>query len=56
MFLVATMKELMTRASRFIKAEEDEARGRENLGYHHKDQPPKSDEILQEGSTPSSSP
>ncbi|XXG56502.1 hypothetical protein AAC387_Pa03g3891 [Persea americana] len=55
MFPVATMKELMTRASRFIKVEEDEARARENLGCRHKDRPPRSDDILQEESTPCSS-
>ena len=34
MFPAATMKELMARATRFIKAEEDEARGRENFGLN----------------------
>ena len=55
MFPVATLNELMTRASRFIEAEEDEARGRENLGDHYEGWTPGTDELIQEESTPSSS-
>ena len=43
MYLVATMKELMTRANRFIQAEEDEVRGRENFGLSQKNRPSKGD-------------
>ncbi|XXG81436.1 hypothetical protein AAC387_Pa09g2071 [Persea americana] len=43
MYPVTTMKELMTRANRFILAEEDEARGRENFGLTKKSQPAKGD-------------
>ncbi|XXG47107.1 hypothetical protein AAC387_Pa02g1806 [Persea americana] len=43
MYPVTTMKELMTRANRFILAEEDEARGRENFGLTKKSQPSKGD-------------
>ena len=41
MYPVGTMKELMTRANRFIRAEEDEVRGRENFGLSQKSRPPK---------------
>ena len=41
MYPVATMKELMTRANRFIQAEEDEVRGRENFDLSQKDLPSK---------------
>ena len=43
MYPVTTMKELMTRANRFILAEEDEVRGRENFGLTQKSQPAKGD-------------
>ncbi|XXG54223.1 hypothetical protein AAC387_Pa03g2164 [Persea americana] len=43
MYPVTTMKELMTRANRFILAEEDEIRGRENFGLTKKSQPAKAD-------------
>ena len=43
MFPVATMKELMARANRFIRAEEDEVRGRENFGLSQKDRSSKED-------------
>ncbi|XXG78142.1 hypothetical protein AAC387_Pa08g2147 [Persea americana] len=43
MYPVTTMQELMTRANRFILAEEDEARGRENFGLTKKSQPAKAD-------------
>ena len=43
MYLVATMKELMTRANQFIRAEEDEVQGRENFGLSQKDRPSKGD-------------
>ncbi|XXG77285.1 hypothetical protein AAC387_Pa08g1465 [Persea americana] len=43
MYPVATMKELMTRANRFIRAEEDEVRGRDNFGLSQKDRPSKGD-------------
>ena len=43
MYPVTTMKELMTRANRFILAEEDEVRGRENFGLAKKNQPAKGD-------------
>ena len=43
MYPVATMKELMARVNQFIRAEEDEVRGRENFGLSQKDQPSKED-------------
>ncbi|XXG82602.1 hypothetical protein AAC387_Pa10g0513 [Persea americana] len=43
MYPVATMKELMTRANRFIRAEEDEVRGWENFGLTQKDRSSKGD-------------
>ncbi|XXG54906.1 hypothetical protein AAC387_Pa03g2674 [Persea americana] len=43
MYPVTTMRELMTRANRFILAEEDEARGRENFGLTKKSHPTKGD-------------
>ncbi|KAJ8634086.1 hypothetical protein MRB53_027422 [Persea americana] len=36
MYPVATMKELMTQVNQFIRAEEDEVRGRENFGLTEK--------------------
>ena len=39
MYPVATMKELMTRANRFIWAEEDEVQGRENFSLTQKAAP-----------------
>ncbi|KAJ8649485.1 hypothetical protein MRB53_002508 [Persea americana] len=39
MYPVATMKELMTREDRFIRAEKDEVRGRENFGFTQKAAP-----------------
>ena len=39
MYLVATMKELMTRANRFIREEEDKVRGRENFSLTQKAAP-----------------
>ena len=43
MYPVATMKELMARANRFIRAEEDEVWGWENFGLSRKDRPFKED-------------
>ena len=43
MYPVTTMKELMTRANRFILSEKDEVRGRKNFGLTKKDQPSKAD-------------
>ncbi|KAJ8648926.1 hypothetical protein MRB53_001949 [Persea americana] len=43
MYPVATMKELMTRANRFIREEEDEVRGQENFDLSQKDRPSKGD-------------
>ncbi|XXG90595.1 hypothetical protein AAC387_Pa12g2323 [Persea americana] len=43
MYPVTTMKEPMTQANRFILAEEDEVRGRENFGLTKKNQPAKGD-------------
>ncbi|XXG59194.1 hypothetical protein AAC387_Pa04g1317 [Persea americana] len=43
MYPVTTMKELMTRANRFILAKEDEVRGRENFGLTKKSQPARGD-------------
>ena len=42
-FLVVKMKALITRANRFIRAEEDEARGPENFGLSQEDRPSKKD-------------
>ncbi|XXG67552.1 hypothetical protein AAC387_Pa06g0874 [Persea americana] len=43
MYPVATMKELMARANRFIRAEEDKVQGRENFVLSQKDRPSKGD-------------
>ena len=43
MYPVTTMKELMTRANRFILVEEDEVRGRENFGLTKKSHQTKGD-------------
>ena len=43
MYPVATMKELMAWATRFIRAKKDEARGRENFGLSQEDRPSKKD-------------
>ena len=42
-FPVVTIKALMARVNQFIRAEEDDARGRENFGLHQEDWPSKKD-------------